>query len=136
MTPVLGTGADVIIGSHACDLLLAAGHTVVSVDNFSTGQRSNLAQAFVRPGFCLMEADVCAPGALDRIAAEARPDAIIHLAVLVSMQESVQDPGLNFELNLRGTHLIAEAARLHGIACVVIASSAVIYGDAQTLPLT
>jgi UDP-glucose 4-epimerase len=136
MSTVLVTGAAGFIGSHTCDLLLAAGHTVVGVDNFRTGHRSNLAQAFVRPSFCLIEADVCAPGALDRIAAQARPDAIIHLAALVSVQESVQDPGLNFELNLWGTHLIAEAARLHGIARVVLASSAAVYGDAQTLPLT
>ena len=136
MPTVLVTGAAGFIGSHTCDLLLDAGHTVVGVDNFRTGHRANLAQAFVRPRFCLIEADVCAPGALNRIAAEARPDAIIHLAALVSVQESVQDPGLNFELNLRGTHLIAEAARLHGIARVVFASSAAVYGDAQTLPLT
>ena len=136
MSTVLVTGAAGFIGSHTCDLLLAAGHAVVGVDNFRTGHRSNLAQAFVWPGFCLIEADVCAPGALDRIAAQARPDAIIHLAALVSVQESVQDPELNFELNLRGTHLIAEAARMHGIARVVLASSAAVYGDAQTHPLT
>ncbi len=135
MSTVLVTGAAGFIGSHTCDQLLAAGHTVVGVDNFRTGRRANLAAAATQPNFRLVEADVCAPGALDRIAAEIRPAAIIHLAALVSVQESIAQPELNFELNLRATHLVAEAARAHRIARIVFASSAAVYGDAQELPL-
>jgi UDP-glucose 4-epimerase len=136
MSSVLVTGAAGFIGSHTCDLLLAAGHTVVGIDNFRTGFRGNLGLALSNRHFSLVEADVCSSGTLGRIAAETKPDALIHLAGLVSVQESLQDPELNFALNLRGTHLVAEAARLTGIARVVFASSAAVYGDAQTCPIT
>lgn len=135
MSTVLVTGAAGFIGSHTCDRLLAAGHTVVGLDNFRTGHRANLAAASAQPGFRLVEADLCAPGVLDRIVADTRPEAIIHLAALVSVSESVQNPALNFELNVRGTHLVAEAARAHRVARVVFASSAAVYGDEQSLPL-
>jgi UDP-glucose 4-epimerase len=136
MSTVLVTGAAGFIGSHTCDLLLAAGHTVVGIDNFRTGLRRNHWLALSTRYFSLIEADVCSSGILGRIAAETKPDALIHLAALVSVQESLQDPELNFALNLRGTHLVAEAARLTGIARVVFASSAAVYGDAQTFPIT
>jgi UDP-glucose 4-epimerase len=135
MSTVLVTGAAGFIGSHTCDRLLDAGHTVVGLDNFRTGNRANLAAASTRRGFRLVEADLCAPGVLDRLVAEVRPDAIIHLAALVSVQESLQNAALNFELNLRATHLVAEAARAHGVARVVFASSAAVYGDSPALPL-
>lgn len=136
MSTVLVIGAAGFIGSHTCDHLLAAGHAVVGLDNFRTGRLSNLVSALARPGFRLIEADFCAPGLLDRVVAQTRPDAIIHLAALVSVQESVQNPELNFQLNLRGTHLVAEAARVHRVSRVVFASSAAVYGDDAMLPLT
>lgn len=136
MQPVIVTGAAGFIGSHTCDLLLATGRTVVGVDNFRTGQRSNIAQALEHPNFRFIQADFCKPGALDRIVAESRPTDLIHLAALTSVQESVQKPKLNFELNILGTHLVAEAARAHGIARVVFASSAAVYGDSDQLPLS
>lgn len=136
MSTVLVTGAAGFIGSHTCDLLLSSGHSVIGVDNFRTGCRSNLDLAFAQPYFKFIEGDCCALGTLDQIAAQTRPDALIHLAALVSVQESVQDPILNFELNLRCTHLVAEIARVHRIPRLVFASSAAVYGDAQTVPLT
>ncbi|MEI8088435.1 MAG: NAD-dependent epimerase/dehydratase family protein [Opitutaceae bacterium] len=135
MAPVIVTGAAGFIGSHTCDLLLAAGHPVVGVDNFRTGQQSNIAQASKHPYFRFIQADCCAPGVLQRIVAESRPSVLIHLAALTSVQESVRNPNLNFELNLLLTHLVAEAARVHGIARVVFASSAAVYGASDQLPL-
>jgi UDP-glucose 4-epimerase len=96
MSTVLVTGAAGFIGSHTCDLLLAAGHTVVGIDNFRTGFRGNLGLALSNRHFSLVEADICSSGTLRRIAAETKPDALIHLAALVSVQESLQDPELNF----------------------------------------
>ncbi len=135
MPTILVTGAAGFIGSHTCDQLLAAGHRVVGIDNLRTGRRSNLALAASCAGFRFVEADITAGDTLGRLVAETRPDAIIHLAALVSVQESIQDPALNFRLNVQATHLVAEAARRHGVRRVVFASSAAVYGDAGQSPL-
>lgn len=135
MSPILVTGAAGFIGSHTTDQLLAAGFPVVGVDNFRTGRRENVAGALGSPRFTLHEADVAAPGVLEGIVASARPAAIIHLAALVSVQESMTNPDLNYTLNLHATHLVADAARRHQVGRIVFASSAAIFGDTTDLPI-
>ena len=85
MAHVLVTGAAGFIGSHTVDRLLAAGHAVTGLDNFRTGRRANLAAALAAPRFAFHEGDVAAPGALAALVGTVRPDAIIHLAALVSV---------------------------------------------------
>lgn len=136
MSTVLVTGAAGFIGSHTCDRLLAAGHTVIGVDNFRSGRRENLSLAQTNSAFRFFERDVTDGMTLDRLTAETKPTAIIHLAALVSVPESIQNPDLNFRLNVQGTHAVAEAARRHGVERVVFASSAAVYGDAQEMPLS
>ena len=135
MAHLLVTGAAGFIGSHTVDQLIAAGHQVTGLDNFRTGQRANLTRAAASPRFALHELDVSADGALDRVVAKARPDAIVHLAALVSVQESIANPDLNYALNVRATHLVAEAARKHAVPRIVFASSAAVYGDTTDLPI-
>ena len=132
---ILVTGAAGFIGSHTAERLLAAGHRVVGVDNFRTGSRKNLAGSLAGSAFVFREADVAEPGVLSGLAAEFSPAAIIHLAALVSVQESISDPALNFRLNLGATHEVGEAARRHKIPRVVFASSAAVYGDGGEAPL-
>ncbi|MDB6093213.1 MAG: hypothetical protein JWM32_775 [Verrucomicrobia bacterium] len=134
MGKILVTGAAGFIGSHTVDFLLAEGHKVIGVDNFRTGRKGNLSRAVDSRDFSLHELDVSAPGALGGLVGVERPDAIIHLAALVSVQESMTNPALNFSLNVQATHLVAEAARTHGVGRVVFASSAAIYGDAPEQP--
>ncbi|MFM9091843.1 MAG: NAD-dependent epimerase/dehydratase family protein, partial [Verrucomicrobiota bacterium] len=90
MPHVLVTGAAGFIGSHTVDQLLAAGHRVTAVDNFRTGQRGNLAGALRSPACGLVEADVSAEGVLAELVAAGRPEAIVHLAALVSVPESIR----------------------------------------------
>jgi UDP-glucose 4-epimerase len=135
MAHILVTGGAGFIGSHTVDQLLAAGHRVTAVDNLRTGRRANLATASRAPLFILEESDVAKPGEMERIVASARPDAIIHLAALVSVQESIDDPNLNYELNVRATHLVAEAARINRVERIVFASSAAVYGNTADLPI-
>jgi UDP-glucose 4-epimerase len=135
MSLILVTGAGGFIGSHTTDQLLAAGHEVVGVDNFRTGRRENLSAASGSPNFSLRELDIAQPGALDAVIGATRPEALIHLAALVSVQESMTNPDLNYALNVQTTHYVAEAARKHKISRVVFASSAAIFGDTTDLPI-
>ncbi len=135
MGNILVTGAAGFIGSHTTDRLLAVGHTVLGVDNFRSGHRRNLTEALRHPGFRLVEADVASADVLDRLAAEFLPDAIIHLAALVSVQESIRDPDLNHRLNITAAERVAAAALAHGVKRIVFASSAAIYGETNDLPI-
>ncbi len=135
MAKILVTGAAGFIGSHTTDRLLAEGHTVQGVDNFRTGHRRNLESALKSPAFQLQEADVAEAGVLLALAGEFKPDAIIHLAALVSVQESIQNPELNRRLNVTATERVVEAAAAHGVKRLVFASSAAIYGDTTDLPI-
>jgi UDP-glucose 4-epimerase len=135
MARILVTGAAGFIGSHTADLLLTGGHAVLGVDNFRTGHRNNLVRALRSPAFRLAAADVSEPGVMAALAAEFRPEAIIHLAALVSVQESIRDPALNHRLNVTATRLVAEAAAAHGVKRIVFASSAAIYGDTRDQPI-
>jgi UDP-glucose 4-epimerase len=135
MTKVLVTGAAGFIGSHTVDKLLANDHEVVGVDNFRSGHRANLAGADSNDRFSFGEADVSAEDTLDKLVAESGATAIIHLAALVSVQDSMDNPDLNYQLNILATHRVAEAARKNGVKRVVFASSAAIYGDATDLPI-
>jgi UDP-glucose 4-epimerase len=135
MAHIIVTGAAGFVGSHTTDLLLRAGHRVSGVDNFRTGHRANLAAALTSAAFHLHELDLTTPGALAQFAATLQPDAIIHLAALVSVPESMRHPELNFALNVQATHEVAEAARIARVPRVVFASSAAVYGNHPHLPL-
>ena len=135
MQKILITGAGGFIGSHTVDTLLAAGKEVIGIDDFSTGHRANLAGAEKHPAFTLIEGDITAADVLEAAVADYRPETIVHLAALVSVPAGEEDPGKNFELNVRATQMVAEAARHHGVQRTVFASSAAVYGNSTALPL-
>lgn len=135
MAKILVTGAAGFIGSHTTDRLLTEGHSVLGVDNLRTGHRHNLEAASRTAAFRLVEADVAEAGVLNALVAEFRPDAIIHLAALVSVQESIQNPELNRRLNVTATERVVAAAEAHGVKRLMFASSAAIYGDTTDLPI-
>lgn len=132
---VVVTGAAGFIGSHTVEKLLAAGHEVVGIDNLSTGKRQNVVHLLSSARFRLLIRDLLDPGVIDRLIGEIRPDAIIHLAGLVSVTVGQRAPEQNFRLNIESTKVVAEAARLHDVGRVVFASSAAVYGDSRELPL-
>ena len=136
MAKVLVTGAAGFIGSHTCDRLLRDGHSIIGVDDFRTGRRANIASIEQNTRFSLFEFDVAAATKLDECVDRERPDAIVHLAALVSVPQSVADPELNFRQNVSATQHVIAAAQKHGIKRIAFASSAAIYGDNPELPLT
>ena len=129
---VLVTGGAGFIGSHLVERLLADGHTVRVLDNFSTGRRDNL--AFAKPGAALevMAGDIRDAG--DVRAAVAGMDGVFHEAALVSVPRSVEEPELSCDINAHGTAKVFDAARKAGVRRVVFASSAAVYGDTADVP--
>ncbi|MDF1826295.1 MAG: NAD-dependent epimerase/dehydratase family protein [Verrucomicrobiales bacterium] len=133
---VLVTGAAGFIGSHTVDCLLQRGVEVVAVDSFRTGCATNIRQCAKHSGFVFEFADISQDSVLESLCLRYRPDAIIHLAGLVSVVQAQENPDLNYLLNIHTTHLVAEAARASGTRRVVFASSAAVYGDSEELPVS
>ncbi len=126
----LVTGGAGFIGSHVVDALLDAGFGVTVVDNLSSGRRTNLPAAAG-----LRVADV-RDRALREVFQAEKPDVVFHLAAQVSVGASVASPVEDAETNIIGLVNVVEAAIRAGARRVVFSSSAAVYGEPETLPLT
>ena len=125
----LVTGGAGFIGSHITDRLLADGHRVRILDNFSTGKHENIPDSTVVE---VIEGDV---GDYDTVsAAMAQVDIVFHEAAIASVQETVGNPLASERVNYRGTVNVLEAARQAGVQRVMFACSAAVYGDLPELP--
>ncbi|HEV8296662.1 MAG TPA: NAD-dependent epimerase/dehydratase family protein [Acidimicrobiales bacterium] len=127
------TGGAGFIGSTLVDRLLAAGHTVHVVDDFSTGSHANLADSRAAHGDRLhsRELDIRDPAVVDHIAA-LRPEVVFHLAAQIDVRLSVSRPVHDAEINIIGSLNVIEGARGGGARKVVFASSGgTIYGEVE-----
>ncbi|HYC79021.1 MAG TPA: SDR family oxidoreductase [Planctomycetota bacterium] len=126
----LVTGGAGFIGSNLVDALVARGDDVRVFDNFSTGERSNLAG--VARAIETVEGDLRDVEAV-RAACRGR-DVVFHLAAMPSVPRSIEDPATSFDVNVRGTFHVFAAAREAGVTRVVYSASSSAYGDTPTLP--
>ncbi len=128
----LVTGCAGFIGSHTVDRLLALGHDVTGVDNFSTGAPDALRPSLDRIRFL--------EGGLQDAALAARAvegaDFVIHLASVPSVPRSVEDPLESAHNSILATVALLDAARKAGVRRVVQAASSSAYGETPTLPKT
>ena len=130
----LVTGAAGFIGSTLVDRLLADGHTVIGVDDLSSGRSENLGPAERSDAFEFAKADIV-DADLTGLLAETRPEVIFHLAAQIDVRRSVADPQVDTTINVVGTVRLAEAARQAGVRKIVHTSSGgSIYGTPQTFP--
>jgi len=129
------TGGAGFIGSHTVDHLLGAGHRVVVLDNFSTGKRANLAHHAGNTALQVITCDI-AHGVFAALAPVGKVDHIVHLAAQVSVVHSVANPLVDMQVNYGGTLHVLEYARATGVKKVTFASSAAVYGDVDTLPVS
>jgi UDP-glucose 4-epimerase len=122
---VLVTGGAGFIGSHVVERLVGAGHSVVALDNLSSGRRENL------PAACaLLEMDLRDP-AIDAAVRDAAPEAIFHFAAQIDLRESLADPVRDAEENVIASLRLLEAATAAGTRYFVFASSGgAVYGEA------
>jgi nucleoside-diphosphate-sugar epimerase len=129
---VLVTGGAGFIGSNLVDELLARGHAVKVLDNFSSGHRHNLSA--VEDDVELIEGDL---RSYERVHHAVRGcEVVFHQGALPSVPRSVQDPITTSEINVGGTLNVLLTARDEGVRRVVFASSSSIYGDAPGFPRT
>jgi UDP-glucose 4-epimerase len=119
---VFVTGAAGFIGSALCHRLVSAGHDVIAYDNLSRGSRDRLPAA-VR----LIEGDIRDPGKLAGAFADARPDAVVHLAAMHFIPDCIARPQETLDVNVEGTRLLLDACRGGSIRRLVFASSAAVY---------
>ena len=125
------TGGAGFIGSNVVHALLARGDRVRVFDDLSTGRAVNLED--VRHDVELIDGDVRDAGAVAR--AIEGVSVVFHQAAIPSVARSVVDPVSSNEVNVTGTLHVLMAARDAGVERVVYASSAAVYGNADTLPL-
>lgn len=128
----LVTGAAGFIGSSIVEYLLAAGQTVVGLDNLSTGSQRNLDLVQTRVGNTfsasrLVQGDI--RGASARTDAIVGADVVLHHAAVVFVALSIEQPALAHDVNVSGSFGLLEAEREAGVRRFVYASSSAAYGD-------
>lgn len=135
---VLVTGGAGYIGSHTTVELINAGYEVVIVDNFSNSDSSSLEGieriTGMKPTF--VEADCCDKEALRRVFEEHDFQSVIHFAAFKAVGESVEQPAKYYHNNMLSFINILELMAEYGRHNIVFSSSATVYGDADTLPVT
>lgn len=135
---VLITGGMGYIGSHTCVQMIAAGMTPIMVDNLCNAKAEVLnrieALTGVRPVF--YQGDIRDEAFLDSVFAKHDVQAVIHFAGLKAVGESVSKPIEYYDNNVNGTLVLVRSMRKAGVKSLVFSSSATVYGDPQTVPIT
>lgn len=133
MTRTLITGGAGFIGSHLAESLLAAGHGVVVLDDFSTGRRENIEHLLSNPAFELVTDSVESDRTVNQIVASC--DRVYHLAAAVGVQLIIDQPVRTIRTCIRGTEVVLEAAHRFGRP-VLITSSSEVYGKGMRVPFS
>ncbi|MYM60350.1 UDP-glucose 4-epimerase GalE [Vibrio sp. OCN044] len=135
---VLVTGGLGYIGSHTCIQMLEAGMTPIILDNLYNSKKSVLERIAkvtgVEPLF--IEGDVRDKENLVKVLKERNIGAVIHFAGLKAVGESVEKPLEYYDNNVNGTLVLVDAMRQVGVKCLVFSSSATVYGDPASVPIT
>jgi len=130
---VLVTGGAGFIGSHLVDKLISRGYVVVVLDNFHSGEMESFREILGRASFEVIEGDIrdrkAVREAMDGV------DAVVHLAALIDVKESVNNPLETHDVNVNGTLNVLNEAVRSGVRKFLFASSTAVYGEGNPLPL-
>lgn len=134
MSKILVTGGAGFIGSNLCEMLLHLGHTVVCLDNFSTGHIENISHLLIEfsDNFTLIVGDIRNPS--DCQTAVSGVDYVLHEAALGSVPRSIKDPATTNAVNISGFLNMLIAARDAKVRRFIFAASSSTYGDSTALP--
>jgi UDP-glucose 4-epimerase len=126
------TGCAGFIGSNLADRLLAAGHSVVGYDNFSTGQERFLELAVKSPAFRLVRGDLLDAQTLRR--SMAGSDFVFHLAANADVRFGTDHPDRDLQQNTIATFNVLESMRQEGIKQIAFTSTGSVYGESTVFP--
>lgn len=136
---IIVTGGAGYIGSHTCLELLNSGHQVTVIDNLCNASREGLRRVEELTGKTVrfFQADLLDPAAVERVFEKSSDAAaVIHFAGLKAVGESVEKPLLYYQNNLTGTINLCRVMQKQGIKNIVFSSSATVYGDPASVPIT
>lgn len=135
---ILVTGGTGYIGSHTVIELLEAKHEVVIVDNFYNSKPDVLdkIKAITNQDVTFYEIDLCDKKATEKIFEEHKLDAVIHFAGYKAVGESVAKPLMYYNNNLISTINVLELMEQYGVNNFVFSSSATVYGNPISVPIT
>lgn len=136
---ILVTGGAGFIGSHVCDALLARNDQVTVLDNFDPfyapeTKWANMEKAESHHGFALVEGDIRDAQLVNNLFGRGSYDAVIHLAALAGVRESLSDPYSFNDVNINGTIRVLEACVKYGKPRFVLASTSSVYGLSSAIP--
>jgi UDP-glucose 4-epimerase len=135
---VLVTGGAGYIGSHTTLALLQAGVDVVVLDNLCNASAESLRRVAQLAGRApvLVQGDIRDRALLDQLLAQHSVQAVLHFAGLKAVGESVAHPLAYYSNNVGGTVNLCQAMAAAGVFTLVFSSSATVYGDPATVPIT
>ncbi|WP_299791077.1 UDP-glucose 4-epimerase GalE [uncultured Shewanella sp.] len=135
---ILVTGGAGYIGSHTVVELLNSGQEVVIIDNLvnSSIEALQRVESITGRTVTFYQGDVLNKALLQKVFTDHRIHSVIHFAGLKAVGESVAQPLKYYENNVTGTLVLCEVMAEHDIKNLVFSSSATVYGDPATLPIT
>ncbi len=134
MTCFLLTGAAGFIGSTLTDRLLADGHQVIGIDNFSTGRQEFLTNALKNPAFTFVEGDLLNRDQLLKAMQLMPVDFVYHLAANADVRCGTENPRKDLEQNTIATFNVLDTMREVGVKNIAFSSTGSIYGEPDVVP--
>ncbi|MCX2523449.1 UDP-glucose 4-epimerase GalE [Larsenimonas rhizosphaerae] len=135
---ILVTGGAGYIGSHTVVALMEAGHDVLVLDNLCNSSQQALERVATLVGreVPFMEGDIRNEALLDRLFETHDITSVVHFAGLKAVGESVAKPIKYYDNNVSGTLILCRAMDRANVRNIVFSSSATVYGDPATVPIT
>jgi len=130
---ILITGGAGFIGSHIVDRLIKEGYEVVVLDNFSSGKVKNIQHHLSSQRLQLVRGDI--RNSEDVKKAVKDVDTIFHLAAIVNVPLSIENPLLVNDVNIEGTLNLLTASLKENIQRLIYVSTCAVYGEARYLPI-
>ncbi|WP_243343145.1 UDP-glucose 4-epimerase GalE [Anaerococcus sp. AGMB09787] len=138
MKNILITGGAGFIGSHVALELLDSGYNVIVYDNLSNSSEESLKRVEELTGLSISfyKGDILDTNHVKEVLEKEKIEAVIHCAALKAVGESVKKPLLYYHNNITGTLSLLSAMEEVGVKNIIFSSSATVYGDPETVPIT